>query len=97
MKNTERKTKGENMNQKLDQRLMRQIKAEMYIHLPITGGEIKHRDAVTLGPGLTELIVKDVSGRTVNRVICSAWEYNLAARIIACYNAEMIHQLPDKF
>ena len=96
MKNTERKTKGENMNQKLDQRLMRQIKAEMYIHLPTTGGEIKHRDAA-LSPGLTELIVKDVSGKVINRVICSAWEYNLVARIICAYNAEQVYQLPDKF
>jgi len=75
---------------------MRQIKTEMYIHLPITGGEIKHRDAA-LGPGLTELIVKNESGKVINRVICSSFEYNLAARLICAYNAEPVCQLPDKF
>jgi len=81
----------------MDNRLTRQIKAEMYITLPATAGEILHRDAVELGPGLQEVIVNDGSGRTITRVICSAFEYNEAARMIAAYNAETVVSLPDKF
>lgn len=81
----------------MENRMTRTVKAELYITLPAAAGEIKHRDAVNLGPGLTELMVNDINGQSIARVICSAWEYNRAARMIACYNAETVYQLPDKF
>lgn len=82
---------------KMENRMTRTVKAELYITLPATAGEIKHRDAVNLGPGLTELIVNDKAGQPIARVICSAFEYNQAARMICAYNAETVYQLPDKF
>jgi hypothetical protein len=95
MKNTDDKNK--NQGGSMDQRMTRTVKAELYITLPATAGEIKHRDAVNMGPGLQELQVNDIHGQTITRVICSAWEYNQAARMIACYNAEPVITLPDKF
>lgn len=82
---------------KMENRMTRIIKAEMYINLPGSAGEIKHRDAVELGPGLQELQVNDINGQTIARVICSAWEYNQGARMICAYNAEIVASLPDKF
>ena len=81
----------------MDQRMTRQIKAELYITLPATAGEIKHRDAVELGSGLTELMVNDKAGRTITRVICSSFDFNQAARMVKAYNAETVISLPDKF
>lgn len=81
----------------MNQRLLRQITPVLYITLPATAGEIKHRDATALDPGLQELMINDIAGQTIARVICSAWEYRIEARMICAYNAETVNQLPDKF